>query len=92
MTMQYERIIEQLDKMVASGRLTPEEAERLRATAGTAGFDEALAAVRTRHARAHTDAAVADGRMSPEDAEALLERVRDGEHSAELRSRIRRAP
>ena len=37
--MQQERIIEQLEKMVASGRVTPEEADRLRATAGTAEFD-----------------------------------------------------
>jgi hypothetical protein len=37
----------------------------------------------------HTDAAVAAGRMSPEDADASLVRVRDGEHSAELRAHIR---
>jgi polyhydroxyalkanoate synthesis regulator phasin len=87
--MQSERIIEQLDRMVAAGRITDEEAARLRATAGTPEFDAAMAAVRARHARAHTDAAVAEGRISTEEAEALLDRVRAGEHSAALRSRIR---
>jgi polyhydroxyalkanoate synthesis regulator phasin len=89
--MQPERIIEQLDRMVASGRITDEEAERLRATAGTPAFDAAMAAVRARHAQEHTDAAVAEGRMSPEDAATLVARVRDGEHSAALRSDIRGA-
>ncbi len=51
--MQPERIIEQLDKMVASGRITPEEAARLRATAGTSEFDSAMGAVRARHAQVH---------------------------------------
>jgi hypothetical protein len=34
--MRQERIIEQIDKMVASGRITEEEAAQLRATEGTA--------------------------------------------------------
>jgi hypothetical protein len=89
--MQAERIIERLETMVASGRLTVEEAERLRATAGTPEFDATLAAVRARHAAVHTDAAVAAGTMSPEDAAASVARVRDGEHSVELRRHIRGA-
>jgi polyhydroxyalkanoate synthesis regulator phasin len=87
--MQQERIIEQLDAMVASGRVTPEEATRLRAAAGTAEFDSAVGAVRARHARVHADAAVTAGRMSQEEAEASLARVRLGEHSATLRAHIR---
>jgi hypothetical protein len=87
--MQPERIIERLDAMVPSGRLTAEEASRLRATAGTPEFDDAMAAIRGRHAQVHTDAAVAAGTMSPEDAASSLARVRDGEHSPELRRRIR---
>jgi hypothetical protein len=89
--MQPERIIERLDTMVASGRLTAEEAARLRATAGTPEFDEALAAIRARHAQVHTDAAVAAGTMSPADAASALARVRDGEHSGDLRRHIRTA-
>lgn len=89
--MQPERIIERLDAMVASGRLTAEEADRLRATVGAPEFDEAMGAIRARHAAAHTDAAVAAGTMSPEDAASSLARVRDGEHSRELRRHIRGA-
>jgi hypothetical protein len=85
------RIIEQLDRMVASGRVTGEEAEQLRAAAGTTGFDAVMAGIRSRHAQAHTDAAVAAGTMSPEDAAASLERVRQGDHSADLRRHIRGA-
>jgi len=87
--VQHARIIEQLDKMTASGRITPEEAAGLRAAAGTEEFDVVMGAIRARHARVHTDAAVADGRMSQGDAETALDRVRDGEHSAALRAQIR---
>jgi hypothetical protein len=89
--MDQERVIEQLDRMVDSGRITPEEANRLRVTAGTTEFDAVMSAIRARHAQAHTDAAVAAGTMSPEDAAAALESVRQGDHSADLRRRIRGA-
>ena len=84
--MNKQRIIEQLDTMVASGRMTQEEAVRLRACEGTDEFDVVLAGVRARHAQVHTDAAVAGGTMSQEQAEGYLERVRNGEHSGELRA------
>lgn len=84
-----ERIIEQLDTMVAKGRITPEEAEQLRATDGTPGFNDVLARIRARHAQAHTDPAVGAGRLSQEEADGLLERVLAGEHSTELRKEIR---
>jgi|HubBroStandDraft_6_1064221.scaffolds.fasta_scaffold991793_2 hypothetical protein len=87
--MDQERVIEQLDRMVASGRITPEEADRLRATAGTTGFDSVMTTIRARHARAHTDAAVAAGVMRPEDAADALEQLREGDHSPDLRRRIR---
>ena len=87
--MQEERIIEQLEKMVASGGITPGEAARLRAAAGTPDFDSAMGEIRACHAPVHADAAVAAGRLSREEADATLDRVRDGEHTAELRARIR---
>jgi len=87
--MQQERIIEQLEKMVASGRITPEEAARLRASAGTPEFDAVMGTIRVRHAQPHADAAVASGRMSQEEADASLDRVRDGDHSPALRAHIR---
>jgi polyhydroxyalkanoate synthesis regulator phasin len=87
--MDQARVIEQLDRMVASGRITPEEADWLRVTAGTTEFHAVMGAIRARHAQAHTDAAVAAGTMSAEDAAAALESVRQGDHSADLRRRIR---
>jgi hypothetical protein len=89
--MDHTRIIEQLDRMVSSGRVTREEADQLRATAGTPEFDAAMAGIRARHAQNHADAAVAAGTMSPQDAAASLERVRQGDHSADLRRHIRGA-
>jgi hypothetical protein len=86
--MQEERIIEQLEKMVASGRITPGEAARLRAAAGTTDFDSAMGEIRARHAQVHADAAVAAGWLSREEADATLDRVRDGEHTAGLRAHI----
>ncbi|HEY5385818.1 MAG TPA: hypothetical protein VIJ56_11335 [Acidimicrobiales bacterium] len=87
--MDQARVIEQLDRMIASGRITPEEADRLRVAAGTTEFHAVMGAIRARHAQAHTDAAVAAGTMSAEDAAAALESVRQGDHSADLRRRIR---
>jgi hypothetical protein len=87
--MEQTRIIEQLDRMVDSGRVTPEEATMLRSAAGTPAFDEVMGTIRARHARVHTDAAVAAGTIGREEAEASLERVREGDHSPELRRRIR---
>jgi len=86
------RIMERLDAMVAAGRVTEEEAARLRACEGTDEFGPALAAIRTRHAKVHSDAAVRDGRLTQEEADDALARVHAGEHSSELRARIKRGP
>jgi hypothetical protein len=87
--MDPQRMMERLDAMVESGRITPEEATRLRATKGTEEFDDAVAAIRARHAGEHAAASVRDGHISQDDADALLDRVRQGEHSPELRKQIR---
>jgi polyhydroxyalkanoate synthesis regulator phasin len=83
------RMMERLDAMVANGRITPEEADQLRAAEGTAAFDDVVAQVRARHAQAHTEPAVAAGTMSQEEADHLLDRVLAGEHSTELRKQVR---
>jgi hypothetical protein len=88
--MQEKRIMQQLDKMVASGRITPEEAARLRAAEGTPEFEGAVSAIRVRHASAHVEAAVADGAMGQEEADGHLGRLREGEHPEGLRARLRR--
>jgi polyhydroxyalkanoate synthesis regulator phasin len=82
-------MMERLDAMVANGRISDDEAAQLRATEGTPAFDEVVARIRARHAQAHTDPAVADGTMSQEEADHLLERVLAGEHTTELRKRVR---
>jgi hypothetical protein len=88
-TMDEARRMQRLDAMVANGRITVGEAAQLRATEGTAEFEEVVARVRARHAQAHTAPAVADGTMSPEEADHLLERIVAGEHSTELREQVR---
>ena len=87
--MDAARMMQRLDAMVSNGRITPEEAAQLRATEGTAAFDDVVARVRARHAQAHTDPAVAEGTMSQEEADHLLQRVLAGEHSTELRKQVR---
>ncbi len=86
--MKQERIIEQVHKMVKSGRITADEAARLRTTESTADFDAEVAAVRTRHVSAHMDIAIAEGEMSKEEADGFLERLRSGEHPEGLRARL----
>ena len=82
------RIIEQLDKMVASGRITDAEATRLRATEGTAAFDAVVGEIRARHAGTHMEAAIAEGEMSQKEADGYLERLRRGEHPQGLRASL----
>lgn len=88
--MKEERIIQQLDKMVASGQVTRQEAERLRSTQGTPEFEAAIAAVRVRHASVRLDSAVNDGSMSREEADGHLEQLRQGAHPKGLRAQLRR--
>jgi polyhydroxyalkanoate synthesis regulator phasin len=88
--MKQERIIEQVDKMVRSGRISEGEAERLRATEGTADFEAAVGDIRARHAKAHMEGAIAQGEMSQEEADGYLVRLRDGEHPDGLRARLRK--
>jgi polyhydroxyalkanoate synthesis regulator phasin len=88
--MKQERIMEQIDHMVELGRITEEEAARLRATEGTDEFDAAVGAIRARHAGAHMEGAIAEGEMSQEEADGYLDRLHQGEHPEGLRARLRR--
>jgi polyhydroxyalkanoate synthesis regulator phasin len=87
--MNEQRIIEQLDAMVASGRITQEEAGALRAAEGTPQFGVVVGAIRARHARAHLQAAVAAGEMSQAEADANVAQLRRGEHPDGLRAKVR---
>ena len=88
--MRGDRIIVQVDKMVESGRITEEEAARLRATEGTPDFDAAVGEIRARHASAHMETAIAEGEMGQEEADAYLKRLKSGEHPQGLRARLRK--
>lgn len=73
------RLLERLDDMVRAGRISPEEAEQVRA-AGTSGDPhEVVGEIRLRHARAAVAAAVEDGRLTQDQADSMIEQVKDGE-------------
>jgi polyhydroxyalkanoate synthesis regulator phasin len=84
------RITGQADKLVAAGRLTADEAQRLRAAPDVSRAEQVVREIRARHASERLDAAVAEGAMSRQEADNLLERVRGGEHSRALRSHLAR--
>ena len=78
--MNEDRILEQLDKMVSSGRMTEDEAQRLRESQGTPEFEAVMGEVRARHASVELDAAVEAGQMTRNEADQQLLRLRGGEH------------
>jgi hypothetical protein len=82
------QLLDRLDRMVSSGRLTDDEAGRLRAAEGPEEFDAAVRDVRVRHAGTAMDARIAEGAMSREEADALLERLRRGEHPSGIRADV----
>ena len=83
------RLLESLDRMVASGRVTPEAAARLRVAEGDAAAFEAVAReIRVRHATPKLVAAVEEGTMTQAEADATIEQLRAGDHSRSLRARI----
>jgi tape measure domain-containing protein len=87
--MKQERILQQLDKMVASGQIRSEEADHLKASQGKAQFEAAVLDIRLRHAGERLDSAVSAGQISRQEADEQLERLRQGEHPKGLRARLR---
>lgn len=61
-----------LDRMVATGRVTPEEASRVRTAATGDDRAAAIAAIQLRHARERLASAVAGGRLTTAEADAAL--------------------
>lgn len=88
--MNTDRVTQQLDKMVQTGRMTENEAQRIRDAESTPAFEKAQLAVRVRHAGEHLSAAVADSEVTREEADHQLQRLREGEHPKGLRARLRR--
>ncbi len=73
--------------MVERGRLSEQDAERLR-SAGDSGEDVALQ-IRLEHAKTALAAAVEDGSMAQEEADSVLTRLAAGEHPRGLRRQLK---
>lgn len=84
------RLDERLDKMLAAGRLTDEEAQRLRSATTADGREEVARAIQLRHARARIDEAVENGSVAEAETTALVERLESGEDLRFLRGIGRR--
>lgn len=84
------QLVKGLDRMVASGRVTESEAERLRSTDDPGEFETAVRDIRVRHAGAKLKVAVEGGHMTREEADASLERLRSGDHMQSLRAYLRK--
>ena len=80
-----ERLLRRVDKMVEAGRVTGEEAERVRAAADSGELDDAVREIRLRHARARVGAELRDGRVTQDEADLILQRLENGEHPRLLR-------
>lgn len=64
-----------VDKMLATGRITPAEADAIRSATTSEERDAAIAAVRERHVRAHVYEAVAAGSVSDDEGAELIDRA-----------------
>jgi hypothetical protein len=78
-------LLKQLDRLLASGRITSAEADRLREATNRDEFDSAARDISIRHAQTRLDAAVKAGEMTEEEAQNQLEVLRNGEHRRTLR-------
>lgn len=85
-----DRLLERLDRMVESGRLTDAEARRLRAPARPNDFNDAVRDIRVRHAGTKLDVAVAEGSLTRVEADSFVERLGNGEHPRSLRAHLRK--
>ena len=83
------RVLGQLDRMVTAGRVTPQEAERLRNAGDPDAFQAVMGEIMARHAGAGVDAAVSDGRLTQPEADDLMHQLRRGQHAPGLRKHLR---
>jgi hypothetical protein len=84
-----DRLIGRLDKMVRAGRLTEEDAERLRAAANSGELDNAVREIQLKHAGERVNAALGNGRLTQEEARAIFDRLAKGEDPHFLRDLLR---
>jgi hypothetical protein len=74
-----------IDKLLATGRITEDEAERVRQAVESGHIDAVVTEIRLRHARDWLVTAVADGRMTQAEADAVVGRLERGEDPRPLR-------
>ena len=84
--MKQDRVLNQIDRMLASGRITKDEAASLRSPEGTEAFDQAVGVIQARHATGHLEAAVDAGDMTREEADDYVEQLQRGDHPKGLRA------
>jgi hypothetical protein len=88
--MRRTRLLNKLDRLVDSGRLTSAEAARLRAASNANEFEAVAQEISVRHARGELDEAVAAGEMTQDEAARRLDALQKGEHRRSLRGHVRR--
>ena len=84
------RMASRIDKMLAAGRITEEEADRVRAAAESGDLGTAVNEIRARHVREWVAHQVQAGHLSQADADEVLERAERGEDPGSIRSALRR--
>ena len=87
---EQQRVLRQLDRMVAAGRGTAQEAERLRGARDAADFESVLGEIRARHAGPDLETAVQAGQLTGAEADDLRHQIRQGHHPRGLRGQLRR--
>ena len=86
-----EAILRRVEKMLSAGRITQDEATRVRAAAeGGGDVDASVQAIRIGHARQWLDSQVEGGHLSPAEADNVLEQLRRGDDPSVIRQLRRR--
>ena len=80
----HDRVERRLDKMVEAGRVTADDAERVRTAESPDERDAAVTAIRAQHVRARIDEAVAEGRLSEQDAAGLCQQLDAGQDPQQI--------
>jgi hypothetical protein len=80
-----ERLAARVEKMLAAGRITADEAERVRAAPNTGDLDAVVDEIRRRHAAEWAAAAVANGRITDEEASEILAALERGDDVQSIR-------
>ena len=86
--MNNDKIVGQVEAMLAAGRITEDEAADIRAARGPDELDRAVGMIGARHAGGHIESAVASGEMTRQEGDAYLDELRAGRNPKGLRARL----